>query len=557
LLTSEWMKLREGAWVLLVPLVFGACGRSRHHTGAAGSGGTDAGDEPSDAGATGASAGDTGATTGAAGATTSETAGAANTGGSAGAGAAAGAAQAGTKGSLGGGSGAGAPGAGGAGTTNQNAAGAPSAPTIDVRAPSSPAACDPAVCNVVIDTEALEPIDLGDDGDFRIATSSDTTYLTLSSAHTPPSLVALGANGQQPIDQGLVPSMQLALVAVDANGEPHVAGSVLGPDSRVQELAGQAWDGTKWTTTTLGTRYARELEVGATNALGLFWNDDSGTYYFTSQGADGSLSQTTLFSQADDYALDARGVPALFADGSSSFGAFDVNGNELFNVQVPDEPANGFVEVRSAAGIPQALPPGAPDLASVALLPDGLHVVFANRTIEVVSDLVISDTTVPTATCPDDRPTVTGKMGDSCASPCMEHLVGLLPAGNPSLSSAYALARTADGAGWVAYVTEDMEGEVDYAVECPGDVGPCTCNALSPTGPTTWTLNVVRVAPDGGSFAPALNVELAPYLPTEDLVAWGVRARAFGRRVAIGAHIVESSPSREVGVRVVTLDSAP
>jgi hypothetical protein len=434
------------------------------------------------------------------------------------------------------------------------------APPLDVHAPPTAATCNAEVCRVVRDAEVLAPQSYRF-LDFRVATSSDTTYLTLGASGTVDyrsQLLALDANGRRPIEQGDVPNLSLPLVAVDASGTLQIAGATTVPAGQDVMVEAGTWDGTAWSQTVLGkgsgSPAALELEVGRSGYPSIFWEDATLAYWLSNQEPNGTFSSTSISGRADDYALDAQGLPVLFDYGGSSYGAKDAAGAELLTVQVPDESANASVLLKAAPAIPQALPAGVADFALVALHPDGLHVVLGARASGLVANLTIPNTALPSVACPDSDTLVTGmKPGDQCRAPCPAHAIGLVPGGNPLMSESYALARTADGVSWLAYVMEDLDGEVDYSVWCAPEGGSCSCRASRPTGPTVWTLHVARVTPDGASSAEALSVPLAQYFNPD--VGWPVRAHAFGERVVVAVGIHASATDATSGVRVVTFEA--
>jgi len=516
------MRIGEGAWLVLLPLAV-ACGESRLSSdGGRGSGGNGAASGSQGHGAGGSStlgAGAKGGTKGSVGGVAPATDGGAAGAAEAGAAGASDGGKAGATNSSGGGSssagrggsatsGSGGSSSSGSGGVDVGASGAGSLSPIEVQAPAAAAACEPTVCHVVQDLEAFETEVFA--VNFRVATSADTTYLALKTEGNDfdNRLVALGADGKQvrvydsfAWDPGL-PS-DLGFVAVDAGGAPHVAGTLTVMDNDNATIDEETWTGTSWHESWIASENAViqappgvvGFEIGQEDTPTVFWEDQTGAFQLSTPASSDSWDTTVLFGEATDYALDAQGRPTLFVGGNTSYGAFDADGNVLFQVAVTDEPAGGSVTMRAARAIPQALAPESADMAVAALTDDGLHVILASRGSSAVTDV---------------------------------------PIANTKTSREFALARTADGASWLSYLTAPMDG----------------------AGPTTWALHVVRIAPDGASQVEAFSIPLA-HVPAH---AGHVDSRAFGQRVVVAVASEAAAPAmvdtpHPMGVRVVAFEA--
>jgi hypothetical protein len=337
--------------------------------------------------------------------------------------------------------------------------------------------------------------------------------------------------------------------------------SIIDNDNRTIEEA--TWNGKAWATSAVSseTFYAQAygFEIGRQDTPTMFWRNSEQAFFVSTEGAVDSWHDTALFGEADAYALDTQGRPTLFSGGSTSYGAFDTDGNALFQVNATGVPPYGDVVVRPAPAVPQALAADLPDMAVAALTTDGLHVAFASRDSSAVTDVPIPGTAL-LPTCPRSVARESGTYhGDPCAPPCVVQGVGLFAS---YAGYAFALARTVDGAGWLSYVTQDLDGQADYKLHCglAGNVYDCTnatCETTGVAGASMWTLHVVRVAPDGTAQVEALTAPLTA-MP-EDYPF--VDSRAFGQRVAVAASIetratpVPGFPT-PTGVRVISFETA-
>jgi hypothetical protein len=448
-------------------------------------------------------------------------------------------------------------GAAGGGAPN---AGAPPLPPIEVGAPDAQAECDPELCVVVSDWDLVETARYGIE-DFHVATSADTTFvaLTTSGAEDRRRLVALDASGEVSVDQGQVGRTAIAGLAVDAGGSLRFAG-VRGrpPGSDEPVLVHEGiLTGTTWSHSTLDqARWSLGLEIDPSQRSLVHAEDSAGAPLLLARGGDDPSSLTSLPAGFEEraLALDARGAPTFSLASDSTLSVLDEAGNAIFTQALPSVSTGDLPMMKVAPGQPFAIDDGS-DLAFAALGEDGLHVLLGDRGGGNAVDVTVPSTAAAAFTCPLRAEGTGSGCGAECAPPCRSSGSGLTPISiaAPASSSAFALARTDDGALWLAYLASDLELTVNYVWGNTG-AGCSTCGAVGGTTQGSTELKVVRIAPDGSSLQEALSAPVVIVGPDPNGSAQLlVRARAFGRRVALA---VVQERTVGSGLRVVTLEAS-
>jgi hypothetical protein len=441
------------------------------------------------------------------------------------------------------------------------AAGAPPLPPIGVQAPSAGAACDPALCTVVGDWDVLES-GVHSFHRFRVATSADITYLTLSSFDGRVDrnrLVALDTGGEREVDQGLVPRMSAPFLAVDADGSPHVLGQVAQPKGSGMRapLVEGTLAGAAWSELTVEDAFRTfGFELGPADRSFVHLEDTTGTMVLATQEGDGAPERAPLpDGVVGSLALDTNGEPFFVSADAAGLSVFDPTGGALLTQPFSEAPA--IVPVTAPAGQPPAITRGGSELALALLLGDGLHVVLADRAGQSTLDLPIPSSALPAFPCPSTPPeSSNAACGEQCAPTCSFSGSGLAPAsrGAGGTSKAFALARTSDGALWLAYVISALELDYTYTMQS-GEGGCVFCRANGGVGTQTSVLHVARIAPDGSSWSEAMTVPVEGFVQPShagQAEVWAVGARAFGQRVAVA---VSQRGTGALGVRVTTFDA--
>ncbi len=141
-----------------------------------------------------------------------------------------------------------------------------------------------------------------------------------------------------------------------------------------------------------------------------------------------------------------------------------------------------------------------------------------------------------------------------CPGPCHETAVG-------AEHGSFALARTADGTGWLAYVVTHYDQQLHFtlATPCADPVG-CDpeprCNRWVDADATSYVLHLARVPAGGGLASDVISVPVAsPVIASLDGLT-GVRTldvRGFGTNLAVGIETTDSSGN--VSARVLRIDT--
>jgi hypothetical protein len=437
------------------------------------------------------------------------------------------------------------------------------------------AGCPGSSCPIVDDV-AVTCNSLAGVGALRVAPGPEVTWMATSTAGQVDGIgtgqlqVFRIAQGRASREDGIPEpeSMWYPIVlALSPDGEPSVAVAEtlrfgtsqqvgLGADVFLSHGA------SGWTSSTITTPDANTLlgmEIG-TDGLPHAWMSGPGPVYFhaTRNGAGTwTMEPAPLVPMGAGYTeftLTADNQPAAldFVPASTSYPGYPwqlttlVGGVETA-LGSPLEPTGPFNEEYSVTyGImPAAAPSSGPRLGAAYQGSDGIHVAWMQS--PAPTTVGVPSSTPPAFDC-------TSQYDGGCPGPCHETAVGVE-------NRWFALAWTADGTGWLAYVVTHYDKQLHFTLDPPcTNVESCglgpECSEWVDADATSYVLHLARVPSGGGLASDVLSVPVAsPVIASLDGVS-GVRtldARGFGTNLAIG--ILTGDSSGNGTARVLRIDT--
>ncbi len=194
------------------------------------------------------------------------------------------------------------------------------------------------------------------------------------------------------------------------------------------------------------------------------------------------------------FSLDADGQPVSFGFVEAASGymlAYGPNYTQLGN------PLDGFSpgRFRVTHGPAPSVPAGSAPFVAAIHAAEGLHLAWPDAQSFV--DLSLTGTGVPAYVCP---PSYDSDPSDpTCPADCHETASGLE-------YDAFAIARTADGLVWVAYVVTHFDQVIGYEQQCAE--GYCWCSGSPKSDASTAELSIVRFTPGLDQPTLALNMPI-------------------------------------------------
>lgn len=179
-----------------------------------------------------------------------------------------------------------------------------------------------------------------------------------------------------------------------------------------------------------------------------------------------------------------------------------------------------------------------PEVAVVIQDNQGMHVAWALPK-EGFVQVDLAGTDAPQKQCSVDW----DGPGSCPQDVCIEQAKGIEP-------DAYALARTADGALWLAMVVTQYEQYLTYTEVCEDDFG-CYCDRTPTKDLTRGTLQLLRVPLDGTPPALALALQIADIDVSNE--PYMIDLRGFGDQLALG--VFTKPPGGERAVRLLRIDT--
>jgi hypothetical protein len=411
------------------------------------------------------------------------------------------------------------------------------------------ASCANGACAIV------EDVDVTCNGIFasagiRVAPAPDVTWLATSWTGRQDTLgdqMALFriAQGQAVYDDS-VPAVLAAYapieLALSPDGEPNVAATVtlrfgtqdaagLGSDAFLSHGA-SGWAQPSFLTVPDGETMLG-MDVGSDGVPHVWMSGYGPTYHHATRNPAGAWSiapaslvggggfiQFTLTRDnepaAFDFVAQTNGYPGYPWDLETLIGGTQtVLGGQLM-------PAATWFSVTHAISPSAGL--SAPQLGAAFQVSDGVGVAWLTGSgVQVAS---VPGTAPPVFGC-------TATYNNGCPGPCHETAVGVE-------NGSFALAWTADGIGWLAYVVThyDKQEHFTLAPPCPPDPGcggQTLCSTWTDTDATFYELHLARVPFDGTPASDVMTVPLAG--PSASGLGDGARtldARAFGTSLAVG-----------------------
>lgn len=331
--------------------------------------------------------------------------------------------------------------------------------------------------------------------DLSIAAGAgDRGYVAFSSDDdVHPSLLTIDPAGGTGGTTDVPPGAQLVASASGSLSIFSTTGVAPNPLSYVT----RASDGSPWTTEAVSGHVegVSAASFGDRTPVVAFNDSSPGSFFLATRNEAGSWAITQLAPVAVignlllpnfGVALDGAGHTYVSYVRGSANGtpelAYHVDGGPAHAAPIAWIPAGGYP---LPIAVPGAL--GAPLVAMTQ--PDAIHVLVPNGAGYDDTPLASSGALAPTG-CPN----VVGFCGQGKTCACSPE-VWCTEKGNGALSQP-AVARTDDGAVWVAYVRETIDEDEHIYATC-GEPG-CTCELSTVTSRTTTELVLARVGPTGG-----------------------------------------------------------
>ena len=401
------------------------------------------------------------------------------------------------------------------------------------------ASCELPGCTVVSDMEIrCNAPNLAQYGLHVAPSSTETFVVATGDANTHVFEIRGATDGRElpaPIPQnGLLLSQ---LVAVGLDGVMHIVGvdDSAGLDKARTLFAtrtGDAWQ-TEPLVTSGGQIVAnpRAFEMGPDGVAHVYGQTDASTGVVAQRSVDGKW---TLGARQpwSNLTLSPSGGEVLVRDGFVNGGDVEISlGGVVTTVGVVD----GSL-YRANYGVPQPSTAAVPPVAIAGFRSPGFWLMWPTGGAGQEVAIPVSARIQYTCTTP---------AASACTGGCREQGVGV------EQDDVLGVARTADGAAWVGFLTAERDLDLHYfpLVE---QTGPF-CHG---TGPdlTVGKLHVFRSRLDGAPVVETLN------LPVEQAQSGDLRdgrpeldLRGFGRRLAIATRVRD--PAGYTKLRVVTLDT--
>jgi hypothetical protein len=425
-----------------------------------------------------------------------------------------------------------------------------------------PSACPAEPCAITEDVEiACDDWEYAAPG-LRVGPAPDATWLMTTSDRERFAFRVAGGEATRG-DDGLPETYarQILSFALDSGGQPHLAVDVTGFDSAGHYPGGAEHaalaDGA-WSTSLVYDREDKgvpviDLEIGpgdtpyvwivsdAPGAVVLATPVDEGQWSAepaATPDTGGGWRRFTLTASGEPVAFDFEEIVA----GSAWQLRTVIAGKEASLGAVVDDWSPGGYAVTHAISPATAAPAG-PPLAVAVMHDDGLHVAWP---VELgFTELVVDDSERLTPSCD-------ASWDNGCPGPCHDAASGLE-------RDAYAIARTADGVVWVAFVRTALNLDLRFEEHCDPEPG-CYCEAIVDDDQTTATLHLVRIDTAAPSVAEVLSTSIAP-LQTFNLFSdlWTpvrlVDLRGHGSDLAIGVRTRTAGDPLGAAVRVLRLDT--
>lgn len=252
------------------------------------------------------------------------------------------------------------------------------------------------------------------------------------------------------------------------------------------------------------------------------------------RGADGAwaIGDANPVGEWKHFALDVDGNPVAFGYVEAASGYMLAYGPDTTQLGIPQD---GFSPGRfrvTHAPAPSA-PPGSVRFVAAIQGTDALHLAWPKDAS--YEDIALDGTAAPDYDC---VPQVDQDPNDpSCPADCHEGASGLE-------YQAFAVARTADGLVWVAYVITHFDTVFSYESQCAE--GYCWCGAIPKTDASTTELVVLHFTPGVDEPTVALTMPL-PKLATRNFYGgmWEdnrlVDLRGFGSSVGLGIRLEDAA----------------
>jgi hypothetical protein len=431
------------------------------------------------------------------------------------------------------------------------------------------AACPTSPCAITEDVEIT-----CDDWEYtapglRVAPAPDAVWLATASDRERLIYRIAGGSAVR-TEQGLPLSYarRIFTLALGKDGAPHLATDATEIDGSTSPIGypGGAehavFANGAWTTSLIYDRPDKyvpvvDLEIGADGAPRVWVVGDApDTDLLATPAPSGSWSTVQAAAPAGGggwrrFTLTADDRPAALDFSSASNDSAWQLRTLIDGVEAPigDPVASYFPNSYAVthAVAPAGAAAAGPSLAVAIQHDDALHVAWP--TSPTYAELALGGSNVPVPVC-------NGSYNNGCPGPCHETSAGIEP-------DAFAIARTADGTIWVAFVRTQFDRQIHYEESCSPEPG-CFCSATIDQENTTATLHLFRVATATATATEVLTMPVAPlqsFNLFSDLwtpVRW-VDLRGFGSDLAIGVRTrtdVELASAAHV-LRVDTTAFAP
>jgi hypothetical protein len=380
---------------------------------------------------------------------------------------------------------------------------------------------------------------------LRVAPGAAHTYLSATELDGAYLLELTAADGGVRADFPLHGEGVVLELALDGTGQLHGAADLTrsdGSTSPVSYPGGLTYarpEGDGFATETVydsAERYTPpydfDLAPDGTAHLWFATYDEVGTDgdAHAARGADGtwSVGDANRVGEYQHWSLDADGQPVSFGIVEAAGGYKLVYGPDYSQL---GNPLDGFspARYRVTHGPAPSAPAGAVRFAAAIAEPSALHLAWPDA--QGFQDLTLPGTAAPPYVCaPSFEPDPSDQ---SCPGDCQETASGLE-------YDAFAIARTADGAVWVAYVITHFDTTIGYELQCAESY--CWCAGLPHADASTAELFVLRFTPGVDQPTTVLDLPI-PRLAGRDFLGgmWEdariVDLRGFGSSVAVGLRL--------------------
>lgn len=384
---------------------------------------------------------------------------------------------------------------------------------------------------------------------LRVAPGASHTYLSATELDGAYLLELTAADGGVRADFPLHGEGVVLELALDGTGQLHAAADLTRSDGSTAPVSypgGLTYarpDGDAFVTETVydsAERYTPpydfDLAPDGTAHLWFATYDELGTHgdAHASRGADGTWTtgDANGVGEYPRWSLDADGQPVSFGIVEAAGGYKLAYGPDFAQL---GNPLDGFTpgRYRVTHGPAPSAPAGAVRFAAAIQEPSTVHVAWPDA--QGFQDLSLPGTAAPSYVCaasfdPDPN-------APSCPGNCQETASGLE-------YDAFAIARTADGGVWVAYVITHFDTTIGYELQCAE--GYCWCSGLPQADASTAELFVLRFTPGVDQPTTVLALPI-PRLAGHDFLEgmWEdgriIDLRGFGSSVALALRLEDET----------------